>query len=146
MKVKLLYPFALLLLLGSFNCNNNKPTINDDFLQDLSSEDNRIWGELYLDVFNENFNKLTFNYYISYLDSTQHTAAEGIVDKINEADLKLLKTQKKTFWVLLYYKNQNLIIADDASTDIGTVDTSIIYTDKTTLPNLEYYAEKIIKY
>ncbi len=142
--MKIIYSIILLFLLIHFDCNDNR-YINDDFLEDLSAEDNRMWGELYLDVFNGDFHKLTFNYYMAYLDSTQHTSAEGLSEKIKAADLILLKSENDTFWILLYYKNENLIIADNASTDIGTADTTIIYTDKTVVPDLSFYAKSIIK-
>ena len=142
--MKNIISFSLIILLVGYNCNESK-YIDDDFLQDLSSEDNRMWGELYLDVFNGDFTHLTYDYYIKYLDSTQHSSAEGIVDKIEGADLKLLKVGNETFWLFLYYKNQDLIIADNTSTDIGTVDTIINYSNDNVLPDLNSYASKIVK-
>ena len=69
---------SLLLLFVGCNSKQSDYIINDDFLQDLSSENNRVWGDLYEDVFNEQLDSLTYDYYINYLDSTQLSAAEGL--------------------------------------------------------------------
>jgi hypothetical protein len=145
LKMKYTMTLFLLILIVGCNCKQSEFIINDDFLQDLSSEDNRIWGELYLDVFKGNLSALTYDYYIDYLDSTQNTSAEGMAEKIKAADLKLLKPGDQTFWLLLYYENADVIIADDASTDIGTVDTSFIYTNGSIPPDLSFYVSEIIK-
>jgi len=135
----------LLILIAGCNCQQSEFIINDDFLQDISSENNRIWGELYLDVFNGNLSTLTYDYYIDYLDSTQHTSAEGMAEKIKVANLKLLKPENQTFWLLLYYEKEDLIIADDESTDIGTADTVITYDNNSIPPDLSFYASELNK-
>jgi len=143
--MKSLFLISLLIIMIGCNCKNSEYLVNDDFLQDLSSENNRVWGELYLDVFNGNLDSLSLDYYLEYLDSTKHTSAEGIVGTINKANSILLETSEETFWLLLFYDRDGKIIADDASTDIGTVDSCIIYSNRHVSPDLNIYASEIIK-
>lgn len=135
---------SVLLIITGCSCKTSEYLVNDDFLQDLSSENNRVWGELYLDVFDGNLDSLSLDFYLEYLDSTKQPSAEGIVESINKANSILFEPSTDTFWLFLFYDKDDKIIADDATTDIGTVDTLIIYRDNDLFPDLKKYAAKII--
>jgi len=127
------------------SCCHSNLIVTDHFRSVLSSANNRIWGELYRDKrFKGDFKNLTFDVYISHLDSTLKPSEEGVVKSIKSAEAALLKSHGQTFWVLLYYKNDKVILADDTSTDMGTPDTTIAYTKDLGFPDLEEFAKIVL--
>ncbi len=116
--------------------------LTDDFYNDLASEDNRIGSELYLDVFNNNLDTLTYNYYITYLSKHEAPSAEGLVETIKCADEKYLLAEKSDFVLVLLYKNKHTIVGDNSRTEIS-VDSVYIYSPEGVLPSLRKFAEKL---
>ena len=91
--------FSLLIGCCSKDCVDVK--LSDDFYNDLASEDNRIGSELYLDVFNENLDTLSYDYYINYLRANLAPSAEGLPDLIQCADDKYLSCR----FIILYSRS-----------------------------------------
>ena len=135
--------FFVLLFLVSNGCLlfQSNSCLSDDFYSDLASENNRINAVLYLDVFNENLENLTYEYYIQYLDQDEKPSAKGLVDKIRQADDYYFKTKQKSFLILLLYREENTILGDIAIT--AFLDTVYIIEKGETIPDLKDFSKKL---
>lgn len=132
--------FSLLTGCCSKDCVDVK--LSDDFYNDLASEDNRIGSELYLDVFNENLDTLSYDYYISYLRANLAPSAEGLPELIQCANDKYLLADSSYFILVLQYKDNRTIIGDDSRTQVS-VDSVYLYSPEGAVPSLKHFAEEI---
>src|ERR1035437_6998080 len=90
--------FMLFLFISVAGCS--KVTIvTDDFLNDLASEDNRIAGQLYLDVYNKNLDTLTYEAYMNYLKTNEALSAKGLFTKIQKARGHYFKSKINAFLI-----------------------------------------------
>ncbi|GEM_PF-3550375 len=133
--------FSVLVLLTDFKCSPDTCAVDDDFLGDLSSEDNRIAGELYLDVFKGSLDSLTYDYYVTYLSSHEAPSAKGLGKRIQCADRKYFKTSKEAFLIVLYYPRSEVVVVDNSGTSI--VDSVIHVQKNNEPPNLQEIAAKM---
>lgn len=131
-----------LLIIGCSPKTCSDLQLTDDFYNDLASEDNRIGSELYLDVFNNNLDTLTYNYYIGYLSRHVAPSAEGLVETIQCADEKYLQAGKSDFVLVLLYKNKHTIVGDNSSTQVS-VDSVYVYSPEGAAPSLKDFAEQL---
>ena len=136
---------VILLLLVITGCSQKDCVdvkLDDDFLNDLASEDNKLASELYLDYFNGSLDTLTYNYYIGYLSKHEAPSAEGLAETIQCADEKYLLADSSYFILVLHYKDKRTFIGDDSRTQIS-VDSVYIYSPEGAVPSVEYFAEKM---
>lgn len=117
-----------------------KTIVNDEFISTFSSENRRIAGKLYLDVFNGNLDTLTYDYYINYLQNNEVNSSVGITNKIRKADMHYFEPSDTNFVIILYYGRENTVLGDISNT--FPLDT--IYQTHGT-PNLESLADKLHK-
>ena len=121
--MKRIIPLIIILILSG--CRTDVcEKLDNDFEQDLSSEDTRIAADLYLDVFNKDLDSLT-----------------GITEIIENADEHYFKTKKNAFLLVLYYKSCRRILCDNSST--FSLDTTHIYNKNEAVPKLSEFADKI---
>lgn len=128
----------LLLFSSCFFCRHNVFP-NDDFYNDLASENNRIWGELSLDVFDDNLDSLTYEFYIKYLDEHRMPSAEDLAEQIKNADQYYFDSTPQTFVIVLYYKEPAIIVGDNAEST--RPDTVITLSNTDDIPDLSQLAE-----
>jgi hypothetical protein len=134
--------YLMLFLFISITCCSHKETIvNDDFLNDLASEDNRIAAQLYLDVYNNNLDTLTYDAYINYLKTNEAPSARGLVGKIQKASGHYFKTKKSAFLFTLFYADENEIVCDNSGTSF--IDSVYIYKSNEPIPGLKEFSDKI---
>ena len=108
--------FLLVILIISCNNHLNTGKLDDDFFTDFASENSRISGALYLDHFDEDLSTLDFDTYFEFLEKDVKSSAVEIVPVIKNADQKLLVGYEDFFIVLLYFKEEGLIIGDNSNT------------------------------
>lgn len=130
-----------------FCCCASSPTIekkvNQEFLSDLSSENNRLEAELYLDVFDSNLESLTYDYYLTYITKHEAPSAKGFSSIVKTADYHFFKAQKEKFILALLYKEEKVVICDDSHTPF--IDTCYQVSEKSSFPELAEFAKKWLK-
>ena len=131
----------LLLLFISISCCTEKEIIDTGFINDLASEDTRIAGQLFEDVYNGNLDTLTYESYINYLKINESPAAKGVVAIIQKAKEHYFKSKKYSFLIILYYANENEIICDNSGTSF--IDSVHIYKSNEPFPGLKEFSDKI---
>jgi len=115
--------------------------IDDHFLYDLGSENNRIAADLQETVFESGLDTLSYDYYINYLDKNSTPSAEGLVCLIKKADAKYFETNEHSFFLVLYYKCNGEIIGDYSETSF--VDTVIAITGEQDIPSFKNLVKKL---
>ncbi len=115
--------------------------IDDHFLYDLGSENNRIAADLQETVFESGLDTLSYDYYINYLENNSTPSAEGLVCLIKKADEKYFETNEHSFTLVLYYKCNGEIIGDYSETSI--VDTVLTIDGKNDIPSFRNLVKKI---
>lgn len=115
--------------------------IDDHFLYDLGSENNRIAADLQETVFENGLDTLSYEYYINYLDKNSTPSAEGLVCMIRKADAKYFETNEHSFFLVLYYKCNGQIIGDYSETSI--VDTIITIDGENDIPSFRNLVKKM---
>lgn len=138
---KILFVFTITLLFGCSACVNNEPVVDADFLNDLGSENYRINGELYFDVYHMDLTGLTYDAYIKYLTNNLKPSAEGLVDKIKLADDKYFTSNDSAFVIVLLYSRDMTVVVDDAYT--SDPDTVVNLVNMGELKRLETYVKYI---
>ena len=133
----IIFGFSMLLISSCFFCRD-KTFPDDDFYNDLASENNRIWGELSLDVFDDNLESLTYDFYINYLDENKMPSAEDLVERIKKADQYYFSATQETFIIMLFYEGPSVIVGDNAATTIP--DTVLTWSDTEGTPDLSQIA------
>ena len=123
MKKFLILSTALLLIVSCSPSITTIKEIDDHFLYDLGSENNRIAADLQETVFENGLDTLSYEYYINYLDKNSTPSAKGLVCMIRKADGKYFETNEHSFFLVLYYKCNGQIIGDYSET--AFVDTVI---------------------
>jgi hypothetical protein len=139
---KLIILFSIIFF-SSGCCTFRGLDIGDRFLTAFPSENNKIQGELYLDVFNNNLDTLTYEYYMHYFSDKEKTtpSIEGIMCTVKKADQHYFKTKKNAFLILLFYSGEKEIIGDNSHT--AFIDTVIKLHQNDTIPSLEAVAAKM---
>ncbi len=117
--------------------------IDQDFLSDLGSENNRIAGTLYLDYFNNDLSKMTYDYYLTFITNNEALSAKGFSTIVKNADSHYFESTKDHFILALYYKNEKKIIYDNSST--AFYDSMVAYQNTDSIPSLDYFVSKIKK-
>jgi hypothetical protein len=115
--------------------------IDDHFYSDLASENNRIAGTLYFDVFSKNLDTLSYEYYVSYLEKNEAPSAKGLGQIVRKANNHYFETRKAAFLVLLYYKDARRIVGDNSGT--AFIDTVIQLNPSDSIPSLRKIASRM---
>lgn len=131
-----------LLISGCTSSTNIQNRLNQDYLSDLGSENNRLAGDLYLDYFNEDLSNLTYDYYLAFITKNEAPSAKGFSTLVKKADSHYFKAQKELFVLALYYKNENTIICDNSNT--AFLDSVKTYIVNDTIPDLSKFVMKLI--
>lgn len=93
----LLLSTTLLLIVSCSPSITTIKEIDDHFLYDLGSENNRIAAELQETVFENGLDTLSYDYYISFLDKNSTPSAEGLVRLIKKQMRNILKLMNTHF-------------------------------------------------
>ncbi|MCK9210696.1 MAG: hypothetical protein M0P61_07685 [Ignavibacteriaceae bacterium] len=133
---------AAILISGCTCSSNIQNRLNQDYLSDLGSENNRLAGDLSLDYFNQDLSNLTYDYYIAFITKNEAPSAKGFSTLVKNADSHYFKAQKELFVLALYYKNENTIICDNSNT--AFLDSVKTYTVNDTVPDLSKFVMKLI--
>jgi hypothetical protein len=140
MKILSILNVACILIIG---CAGTRDScgVDDDFFGDLSSEDNRIAGELYLDAFRESLDSLSFEYYLGYVAGHEAPSAKGLARKIRCADQYFFDAGQEGFVLLLRYDGAGIIVGDNSET--AFVDTIISLDSELTPKKLSEIAKAL---
>lgn len=126
------------------SCSNELGNIIDqDFISDLGSENNRMNGDLSLDYFNNDLSNLTYDFYLTYITKNEAPSARGFSKKVKSADYHYFISQRNSFVVALFYKNERTILCDNSNTTI--LDSVKTYGVNDTIPELSKFALKLLK-
>lgn len=136
---KHIYTFVFIFLFGCSACGNHDPIVNADFLHDLGTENYRIAGKLWLDVYDMDLSTMTYDDYIKYLSEDTMLSAEGLVDKIKLADDKYFAANDSAFTVVLLYKTEQKVVIDNS--DSSFVEKVFDFDSIDDLKNLCTYLE-----
>jgi hypothetical protein len=138
---KLFFVFTITLLFGCGASVYKEPIVDADFLNDLGSENYRINGELYLDVYDMDLTGLNYDAYIKYLTDNLKPSAEGLINKINLADDNYFTSNDSSFVIVLWYPRDMKVVVDDAYT--SDPDTVVNILDVNELRKLDIYISYI---
>lgn len=141
MKKYLLLSTALFMIVGCSPSITTIKEIDDHFLYDLGSENNRIAAELQETVFENGLDTLSYEYYINYLDKNSTPSAEGLVCLIKKADAIHFEANNHSFFLVLYYRCNGEIIGDYSETSI--VDTVITINGENDIPSFKNLVKKM---
>ncbi len=131
---------AILIINSCFFCrDSNFP--NDNFYNDLASENNRIWGDLLLDVFEDDLDSLTYDYYIKYLEENRMFSAKDLCENIKKANQYFFDSNQENFVILLLYSKQNIIVGDIASTT--KLDTLVTWPEDSMPPSFNLIVSQL---
>lgn len=133
--------YSTIIVVIFFGCATTGFMIDDDFLSDLASENNRVAGVLYMDKFHKNLDTLKYDYYLNYLKQNESPSAKGLYKKIRSADSYYFKTRKSSFLVLLFYKKDMVIVGDNSQT--AFVDTVCKLSSNQNNPDFEGLSRKL---
>jgi hypothetical protein len=131
----------LSLIIIIYSCTPSSLIVNDDFRNDLGTENLRIAANLLDEEFNYNIESLTYEYYLLYLSENEVYSAKGLADKITKAEDYFFKAKKNAFLLVLYYKNEKCIIGDISSTSF--IDTIYWYMKNEIVPSIKEFANNI---
>ena len=141
--MKHLLVFITSVLICACSCTKDLDRkLDQDFLGDLGSENNRINGDLYLDYFNNDLSNLTYDYYLTFITDHEAPSAKGLSAKIKSADYCYFVSQKRFFVVALYYKNERTMLCDNSGT--AFLDSVKTFGENETVPDLPDIAAKIL--
>lgn len=115
--------------------------VNDDFRNDLGTENLRIAADLLDEEFNYDIESLTYEYYLRYLGENEVYSSKGLTAKVKLADDYFFKAKKNAFLLVLYYGKEKCIIGDISST--SNVDTIYWYKGNEIPPSAKEFANKI---
>ncbi len=136
---KFFYLFAAVLFF--LGCNSKEVIVDDDFRNDLGRENYRIAADLYLDEFNNSLDSLTYDFYLTYLNSHEVSSTKGLTDKIKKADGHFFRAKNKAFLLVLDYGKEKCMIGDISSTTIQ--DTVYWYKADEIIPSVKEFASKL---
>ena len=131
----------ILLTFISISCSPNREVLSTDFINDMASEDHRIAGVLYEDVYKNNLETLTYESYINYLKTNEAPSAKGLIEKILKAQKHYFKTKKYAFMITLFYADENEIICDNSGT--AFIDSVYQFKSIEHIPDLKVFSDKI---
>lgn len=141
--MKFIIGILIAILISGCACSTKLDNrLDQNYLSDLGSENNRIAGDLYLDVFNEDLSNLTYDYYLTFITKNEAPSAKGFSTLVKDADYHYFKTQKESFIIALFYKNENTIICDNSNTSF--LDSVNTYGANDTIPELSQFAAKFL--
>jgi hypothetical protein len=111
--------------------------LNQDFLSDLASENNRIAGDLYFEM-NDDLSKLTYDFYLTYITKHEKPSSKGFSKKVKNADYHYFVTNKNSFTLTLFYLNDRTMLCDNSNT--AFIDSVKFYGINDTIPELSEFA------
>lgn len=139
MKKYILLLLASILILQCTPNVSQNTKINEAFYEDLKTENRRVRGTLYLDIFDQNLDTLTYSFYIQYIKGSPQQSAKGLAELIESADEHDFQTRPNSFLIALLYKSERKIIVDDAYT--AKLDTVLAIKEGESFPNLKEFAQ-----
>lgn len=116
--------------------------LDQDYQNDLASENNRLAGDLYLDVFNDDLSLLTYDYYLTFITKNEAPSAKGFAKKIKNADYHYFKSMSEYFIIALYYEKQGTIILDNSNT--AFLDSLHTYKSGENIPELSSFVDNYL--
>ena len=133
---------VLTLITGCTSSLNVLLELDQNYYGDLASENNRIPGDLYLDVFDYDLSKLTYDFYLTYITKNEARSAKGFSSVVKNADYHYFKSTKEYFILALFYDGQKTIIIDNSNTPF--MDSVHTYTESETVPELPLYVNNYL--
>ena len=116
-------------------------TIDQDFISDLASENNRIAGDLYFD-YNSDLSNLTYDSYLTFITKNEKPSSIGFSKKVKNADYHYFRSNKNAFVIALYYINERTMLCDNSNTSF--LDSVKVIGKEDSIPELSEVASKIL--
>ncbi len=130
--MKIIHALLLSIIICGCSCSKDiDRTINQDFISDLASENNRIAGDLYFEL-NSDLSNLTYDYYLTYISQNEKPSSIGFSQKVKNADSHFFTSNKYAFVISLYYLNEKTMLCDNSN--------NCIYGFSYSLWNERYYS------
>ena len=139
--MKIILALLIALFISACSCSKEltRP-IDQDFIGDLASENNRIAGDLYFDM-DSDLSSLTYDDYLTYITMHESASSVGFSKKVKGADYHYFSTSTHAFVVALYYINERTLLCDNSNT--AFLDSVIVLEENETVPELSAIADKI---
>lgn len=115
--------------------------IDQDFISDLASENNRIAGDLYYE-YNNDLSKLTYDSYLTYITKNEKPSSIGFSTKVKNADYHYFIADKYGFVIALYYVKERTMLCDNSDTSF--LDSVKVVGANDSMPKLSKVALKFI--
>ena len=132
----------MFLFAGCASSLNVNIQLDQNYYGDISSENNRLSGDLYLDIFNDDLSTLTYDYYLTFITKHEAPSAKGFSTKVKNADHHYFTSKKEYFVIGLYYEKQRIIICDNSNT--AFLDTVHTYRNQEEIPELSTFVNQYI--
>lgn len=113
--------------------------LSDDFLTDFAAENNRMEGDLTLDVYHGNLSTMTYDFYLSYIAENEAPSAAGFSFIVKAATRQYFKATRTNFIVVLYYPRERKILVDNSDTPF--LDFVKVLGDNESIGDLSQYAD-----
>jgi hypothetical protein len=112
-----------------------------EFAQDLSSANIKLRGDLMLfGQFKDNLSTLTYEDYLVLIKKSEKKSNKNITKTIKKADGHYFTTTTSTFYIVIYCKEFNAIIYDDANT--AFIDSVKVLNATDGVPDLKSFVNK----
>jgi len=130
----------VLILFGCSSSAGYGDIVSESFIFNFGSDNYRIRGEMYTADYNKDLSTLTYEVYLAYLRDHQGPMVDGLYQKIQLAKDYYFTADKKSFYVVLWYPSDKIVVVDDAYTP--KVDDVIFLDSKADLKPLDSYLHK----
>lgn len=130
---------SIILFGGCASSSTLNYSLDQNYFSDISSENNRLAGDLYLDVFNDDLSTLTYDFYLTFITKNEAPSAKGFSKIVKSADYHYFKSFKEYFVIALYYEKQRTIICDNSNT--AFLDSVHIYVKNENIPELSTFVD-----
>ncbi|MCF8241311.1 MAG: hypothetical protein K9J16_07980 [Melioribacteraceae bacterium] len=115
--------------------------IDQDFISDLASENNRVAGDLYFE-YNSDLSNLTYDSYLTFITKNEKPSSIGFSKKVKNADYHYFVSNKNAFVIALYYINERTMLCDNSNTSF--LDSVKVVGVNDSIPGLSKVASRFI--
>jgi hypothetical protein len=135
--IKTLVSINLGLILILTSCTVSRKSVSvDEFSMDFARANVQLRGELKrYSIYKDDLSTLTYEEYLKFLKGVEGKSTKNITMIVKKADPHYFIARQNTFLIVIYCKELNLLIFDDANT--AFCDSTLIITDKANRPDLK---------
>lgn len=114
------YLVVLVLLLSCYSCSpvrgeSSLPNI-DEFKQDITSINVKLWGSLSRYDYNNDLSKMDYKTYLKHIEELKLLQSERLIKAIQESDNSIFESEKEEFYVCFRSEKLVYVLCDRAST------------------------------